>query len=81
MFLSKKENKSGSVSVQVIDKNAGCRVVETTGSARDEEEIVRLYQEGIRKIHSDRPGRPWVFPCRSPEGVIIERFVKKTARC
>ena len=39
MFVRKKKNKSGSVSVQIIDKNAGYRVVETIGSAKDEEEI------------------------------------------
>ena len=35
MFVRKKKNKSGSTSVQVIDKANGYRVVETIGSARD----------------------------------------------
>ena len=43
IFVRKKPNKSGSVSVQVIDKShQGYRVVQTIGSARDSEEINRL---------------------------------------
>ncbi len=38
VFVRKKKNKSGSVSVQIIDKNAGYRAVETIGSSKDKEE-------------------------------------------
>ncbi len=76
MYVRKKKNKSGSVSVQIIDKKAGYRVVETIGSAKGEEEIGRLYQEGLRKIHSGHPGQQWLFPCKSPDELVIERFVK-----
>jgi len=46
MFVRKKANKSGSVSVQVIDKSNGYHVVETIGSARDPAEIERLVELG-----------------------------------
>jgi hypothetical protein len=46
MFVRKKRNKSGSVSVQVIDKAKGYRVIKTIGSARTPEEIDRLVELG-----------------------------------
>jgi len=46
MFVRKKPNKSGSVSVQVISKDGDYRVVKTIGSARDPDEIERLIELG-----------------------------------
>jgi transposase len=47
MFIRKKKNKSGIISVQVIDKSTGkYRVLKTIGSSSDKIEIERLYQEG-----------------------------------
>lgn len=49
MFVRKKPNKSGLVSVQVIDKSQGkYRVVKTIGSSMDSVEIERLVSEGKR---------------------------------
>lgn len=43
MFVRKKPNKSGLVSVQIIDKSQGkYKVVKTVGSSKDPEEIERL---------------------------------------
>lgn len=51
MFVRKKPNRSGSVSVQVIDKSHhGYQVVETIGSARDPQEIARLVALGEQFI-------------------------------
>ena len=51
MFVRKKPNKSGLVSVQVIDKSNGrYKVVRTIGSSRDEVEIEKLLEEGKRFI-------------------------------
>ena len=44
MFVRQKRNRSGSVSVQVVEKSHGYRVVKTIGSARDPEELNRLAQ-------------------------------------
>jgi hypothetical protein len=47
MFIRKKKNLSGVVSVQVIDKSRGkYRVLHTVGSSCDESEIESLYQHG-----------------------------------
>ena len=42
MFVRQKRNKSGTISVQVIDKTKGYRVIKTMGSSSDPEEIERL---------------------------------------
>jgi len=44
MFIRKKRNRSGSISVQVIDKSNGYRVVKTVGSSKDPEQIDRLVE-------------------------------------
>ncbi|GHT01614.1 hypothetical protein AGMMS49525_02840 [Bacteroidia bacterium] len=47
MFIRKKKNPSGVVSVQVIDKRGGnYRVVKTVGSRSNATEIEKLYQQG-----------------------------------
>lgn len=51
MFIRKKNNKSGSVSVQIIDKSSGKYVVrETVGSSDDPQEISFLVKKGKRRI-------------------------------
>lgn len=39
MFVRKKPNKSGSVSVQIIDKSDGYKVVKTVGCSKDPHKI------------------------------------------
>ncbi|MCD6364698.1 MAG: IS1634 family transposase [Planctomycetes bacterium] len=46
MFVRQKPNRSGSVSIQVVDKSDGYRVVKTIGSAKDPQEIARLVELG-----------------------------------
>jgi len=61
MFVRKKPNKSGSVSVQVIDKSAGYSVVKTIGSANDPDEVRRLVELG--KVFIARQSNQYVlFP-------------------
>ena len=51
MFVRKKKNKSGSVSVQVIDKSSGkYKVIKTIGSSSNETEITDLYLKGKQWI-------------------------------
>ena len=46
MFVRKKPNKSGKVSIQVIDKSSGkYKVVKTFGSSNDPSEINRMIDE------------------------------------
>lgn len=51
MFVRKKKNKSGVVSVQIIDKSSGkYKMVKTIGSSSDPGEIDILYNQGLDYI-------------------------------
>jgi transposase len=51
MFVRKKRNRSGSISVQIIDKSYGeYRVIKTIGSSKDKDEVERLYKAGLEEI-------------------------------
>ncbi len=54
MFVRKKKNRSGSVSIQIIQKQQGkYTVIKTLGSSNEEEEIDRLYklaQEAVPRL-------------------------------
>ena len=51
MFIRRKNNPSGVVSIQVIDKSTGkYKVHKTVGSSSDSKEIDRLYKEGKELI-------------------------------
>ena len=76
MFVRKKRNKSGSVSVQIIEKHGGrYRVVKNLGSSSDVQEVERLFQQAQQTLHADQPGQSWLFPVKSREQVAIEDFV------
>ena len=51
MFVRKKKNKSGSVSVQIIDTSSGKpRLLKTIGSSANAVEIENLYHQGISEL-------------------------------
>ncbi len=51
MYLRKKRNKSGSISVQIISKaNRKYKVLKTIGCAKTEQEVQRLYYLGKQEI-------------------------------
>jgi transposase len=51
MFVRKKKNKSGVISIQVIDKSTGkYKLIKTIGSSNDVEEVDRLYKEGLEYV-------------------------------
>lgn len=51
LFVRKKRNKSGAVSIQIIDKSSGSyRVVKTVGSSADPEQIKNLYHQGLELV-------------------------------
>jgi transposase len=75
MFIRKKHNQSGSISVQVIDKSNGYRVLKTIGSAHDPQEAQRLMELGelfIRRHH----GQYSLFPENHHDRAVIADFVK-----
>jgi transposase len=51
MFVRKKKNQSGTVSVQIIKKiNRTNKVIKTIGSSSDPQEIERLFQKGLYEL-------------------------------
>jgi hypothetical protein len=51
MFVRRKQNKTGSVSVQVIDKSTGLyRVIKSFGTGNTEVEIVRLENHALQYV-------------------------------
>ena len=51
MFIRKKKNKSGSVSIQIIQKiNRSNRVIRTIGSSKDTDEIEKLYLQALYEL-------------------------------
>jgi len=75
MFVRQKPNKSGSISVQVIDKSNGYRVVKTVGTARDPVEVARLVELGELFIVR-RSGQYDLFPKSEHDNAVILDFVE-----
>jgi hypothetical protein len=58
MYIRKKQNRSGSISVVIVDKSIGkCRYLKTVGISSDEKEIAELYQQGKKWIAMHSGGR------------------------
>lgn len=51
MFVRKKPNKSGVISIQIIEKRAGkSTLLKTVGSSSDPDQVTELFQKGKRQI-------------------------------
>jgi transposase len=75
MFVRKKINKSGSISVQVIDKSNGYHVVKTIGSACSSAEITRLVEIG--KAFITRQSHQYtLFPRDEHDNAVVLDFVR-----
>ena len=75
MFVRKKANASGSVSVQVIDKANGYRVAKSIGAAREPDEVQRLVAVGKAFIVQQRQQRV-LFPENQHDDAVVRNFVK-----
>ena len=75
MFIRKKHNKSGSISVQVIDKSHGYRVLKTIGASRDPEEIERLVELG-RLFITRQSNQYCLFPQEEHDNAVVLDFVR-----
>ncbi len=75
MFVRKKRNKSGAISIQVIDKANGYRVVKTIGSTRDPEEVDRLVALGKRFIQRQSKQLA-LFPKDQRDNAAVLDFVQ-----
>ncbi|MBN1918971.1 MAG: hypothetical protein JW889_13775 [Verrucomicrobia bacterium] len=73
--MRKKPNRSGSVSVQVIDKSSGYRMVTTIGSVRDPEQLRRLVKLG--KMFITRRSKQFsLFPADQRHNAVIVDFIQ-----
>ena len=75
MFVRQKPNKSGSISVQIIDKSNGYRVVKTMGTATDPVEVARLVELGELFI-ARRHGQYALFSEDQRDNAVILNFVE-----
>lgn len=76
MFVRKKKNASGSVSVQVISKTSGYRVLKTIGASKDLEEIERFVLLGHAFIESKQAQLP-LFPVEQSRNATVIDFVQQ----
>lgn len=73
MFVRKKRNKSGVISIQVIDKSSGSyRVVKTIGSSSEKDRIEELYTQGLHWISTYAGQKQLDF---TDEKQLFERFL------
>jgi hypothetical protein len=78
MFVRKKRNKSGAISIQVIDKSNGYRVVKTIDSTRDLEEVDRLVALGKRFIQRQNKQLA-LFPKDQRDNAVFARITSRSA--
>lgn len=76
MFIRKKKNKSGSVSVQVIDKSAGYKVVKTVGSSGNGDKISQFVKKAQHFIYTNK-GKQTVFPFETKTDQVIKQFLQQ----
>lgn len=75
MFVRKKRNKSGSVSIQIINKTRGYRVVQTVGFATHPDEIEKLWREGQHIIHDASPEQQQLFSVKTEADLAVENVI------
>ena len=76
MFVRKIQNRSGSVSVQIISKDSGrYRVFETIGTSKDAVEVEKLVAEAKDKINNPDNQIP-MFSDLSETDLIIKNFLE-----
>jgi len=77
MFVRKKPNKSGSVSVQIVEKQGRTnRVIESIGCSNDPDDIARLYEQAYKRMYDlqHQPSLPL-----DDTSEIIDRFLDSLA--
>ena len=75
MFVRRKVNKSGSVSVQVIDKSLGYKVIKTIGSAKAADEIELLLARAKDFIQTSDGKQAELFHSKTKEEIAVDNFL------
>ncbi len=75
MFVRCKKNKSGSISVQLVEKRHGrYAVIQTVGCAKDPDEVARLTLKAKDRIMNPE-GQQRLFSIKSRNDLVIENFL------
>jgi len=75
MFVRKKKNQSGSVSVQVIDKSKTYRVVKTIGSSKEPDQIRRMFE--LAKLFIAHQSKQYsLFPQDQQDNAAVLDFAR-----
>lgn len=77
MFVRKKKNRSGSTSIQVIDKTKRYRVIKTVGVSTDLDIIEQLIKQGNWFIQQQNRRQLKLFPLQTKDEQTIEGFVSQ----
>ncbi len=75
MFVRKKRNKSGSVSIQIIDKTNGYRVIRTVGSAVRSDDIEKLCRKGQHIIQNASKEQQPLFSMKTEADLAVENAI------
>ncbi len=71
MFVRKKKNKSGSISVQIIDKSSGkYKVVQSVGASSDLDEVEKLYSKAFELIPTLQKQLTFNFLSQNDEQIL-----------
>lgn len=76
MFVRKKRNKSGSLSIQIIDKSNGYKVVQTVGSSEDLEKLKHLTEKASQIVRTCHGKQNELFCFQSKEAQVIKNFLE-----
>ena len=77
MFARKLKNRSGSISVQVINKDHGrYSVIKTVGTSKDPDEIERFWQQAQHLIYNPDPNQGTLFSMKTPTDQAVQRLME-----
>jgi hypothetical protein len=77
MFVRKKKNRSGTISVQIIGKSHGTyKVIQTIGSAKDPDEVEQLVQQGALLAQNNLGAQQRLLGVKTPEDHAVETFLR-----
>ena len=80
MFIRKKKNVSGAISVQIIDKSSGSYcVAKTIGSSRDPDEVERLLCRARDYLHPAEELQPPLFATILSNDAVVKNFLDDVA--
>ena len=79
MFVRKKVNKSGSVSVQIVDKTDGYKIIKTVGVSDSQAEIKHLVGQAEQIIRTSSGQQKELF--KSNDEIVIDSFLKELSNC